>query len=117
MNNNDQFAGETVASLRYLNVSAIKAHALKCSKELRAGKFQSVGQSFVNGVQAEVECLIRAINAKYHPPVHAVVAPEEGAKFITGAYMDRAQQILDEAVARIIQARVQRHPSVGKTLL
>lgn len=113
----NQFDGDTTASMRYLNTTAIKAHALKCSKELRAGLFQRVGQSFVNEVQAEAERLIREINAKYQPAVHAVVAPAEGASFVTGAYLDRAQKILDDAVARIIQAKVQRHPSVGKTLL
>lgn len=104
-----------VASMRYLNITAIKQHALKCSQELRAGKFDRVSQSFIDDVQAEAERLIREVNAKFQPPVHAVVDCGE-AKFVTGAYVQRAQDILDAAVARIVQARVQRHPSVGKTL-
>lgn len=102
--------------MRYLNVTNIKQHALKCSKQLRAGKFERVGQSFINDVQAEAERLIREINAKFQPPVHPIVDAGE-AKFITGAYVTKAQEILDAAVARIIQAKVSRHPSVGKTLL
>lgn len=102
--------------MRYLNVTNIKAHALKCSKSLRAGKFERVGQSFLDDVQAEAERLVREINSKFQPPVHPVVDPEE-AKFVTGAYVTKAQEILDAAVARIIQAKVQRHPSTGKTLL
>lgn len=114
MNDNEQ--NDTVASMRYLNVSAIKTHALKCSQELRAGKFERVGQSFVNDVQAEAERLVREINSKFQPPVHPVV-DSGGFAFVTGAFMDRTQAILDAAVARIIQAKVQRHPSTGKTLL
>lgn len=107
-----------VASMRYLNVSAIKTHALKCSKEIRAGYFERVGQSFVEEVQAETERILREINGKYQPPIHAVVAPEDGAgNFVTGALVERAQEVLNACVHRIIQAKVQRHPSKGKTLL
>lgn len=102
--------------MRYLNSSAIKAHALQCSKTLRAGLFKRVGQDFIDDVQAEAERLIREIRSKYQPPVHALVSPEAGTKFVTGAFIKVAEEILNDAVPRIIQAKVQRHPSVGQTL-
>jgi hypothetical protein len=106
----------TVATLRYVNASAIHTHALKCSKQLRAGKFTRVSQSFVDDVQAEAERLIREIKSQYQPASQALVAVDEGSLFVTGAYMENAKEILNAVVARVVQAKVQRHPSVGKTL-
>lgn len=110
-------ASETVAPVtRLLNQSAIKEHALKCSKTLRAGYFNRVGSDFIEAVQSDAENLIKEICAKYQPGVHEVVPSEPGAQFVTGAFIAKAKDILNAAVPRIIQARVQRHPSVGKTL-
>ncbi len=95
--------------------SAIKSHALKVSQTL--GKnFERVGSDFVEAVQADVERLIKVIIGQYQPPIHDVVKAEEGQRFITGAYLKKAEDIINAAVPRIIQARVQRHPSIGKTL-
>jgi hypothetical protein len=106
-----------IASMRYLNQSAIQKHALKCSQQLRAGLFKRVGQSFIDDVQAEAERIVREIRSKYQPPVHAVVPMEDGTRFVTGNFVELAGEVLNEVVPRIIQAKVQRHPSVGKTLM
>lgn len=102
--------------MRFLNESAIKSHALKCSAKLRAGTFERVGSDFIEAVQADAERLIKEIISKYQPPIHAVVPSEPDQRFVTGAFIRQAEDILNAAVPRIIQARVQRHPSVGKTL-
>jgi hypothetical protein len=100
---------------RLLNQSAVKQHALRCSKQLRAGAFERVSQEFLDDIQSCADNMIREINAKFQPPIHAVVGTEE-AKFVTGELMDKAQRIFNDAVGRLIQAKVQRHPSIGKTL-
>lgn len=102
--------------MRYLNESAIKEHALKCSQKLRAGLFHRVGQDFIEAVQADTERLIKDIISKYQPPIHDVVLSEPDQRFVTGAFVRKAEEILNAAVPRIIQSRVQHHPSMGKTL-
>lgn len=98
---------------RLLNETAIREHALKCSKLYRAGKFTRVGQDFVEEVQIDVECLVRNIHSKdatLHP-----VLPVEG-KFTTGALMDKVEENLNGLIGRIIQNKVQKQPSCGVTL-
>lgn len=107
---------QQVATSRYLNISAVKKHALKCSIELRAGKFSRVGESFVDSVQAEVDRLLYHIHGQFNPSINNRVASDADASFITGAFMSRAKDAFENVVPRIIQARVQRHPSIGKTL-
>ncbi len=101
--------------MRYLNESAIKAHALKCSTQL-GKRFERVGSDFIEAVQADAERLIKVICGQYQPSIHELVLPEADQRFVTGAFVRKAEDILNAAVPRIIQARVQRHPSVGKTL-
>jgi len=103
-----------LASGRYLNESAIRTHALKCSAAYRAGKFTRVGQDFLDEVSADVEALIREIRSKYQNQVHPVLPLETTC--ITGALSDRVMHEINHAIGRIIQAKVQRQPSVGKTL-
>lgn len=108
---------EAVATVRLTNAAAIKNHALKCSKTLRAGAFDRVSQDFIDAIQNGIDNTVREINAKWQPPIHAVVPADEGKdKFVTGAFMEKVERILNEGVARLIQAKVQRHPSVGQTL-
>lgn len=104
-----------LASLRLLNESAVHAHALECSKRYRAGKFTRVGQDFMDEVKADVEALVRELRNKY-PTLHPAIEPAEGEKYITGALMDRVATELNRTLGRMIQNKVQRHPTVGKTL-
>lgn len=107
---------ETLATQRYLNQSALKQHALRCSAELRAGKFERVGQSFLDEVQAEVECLVRHIDNKSREGHHNNLLDDAACGFVTGELQAKLRTVLDNAVARIIQRKVESHPSVGKTL-
>jgi hypothetical protein len=106
---------ETSNQVRLLNQSAVKKHALACSKQLRAGSFDRVSQEFLDDIQSCADNMIREINAKFQPPIHAVVDMGD-AQFVTGELLDKAKRILNQAVGRMIQAKVQRHPSIGKTL-
>ena len=103
-----------LASGRYLNESAIRSHALKCSETYRANKFTRVGQDFLDEVSADVEALIREIRNKYQNQVHLVLPLENTC--ITGALSDRVMGEINNAIGRIIQNKVQRQPSCGKTL-
>lgn len=101
---------------RLLNVSAIKEHALRCSKETRAGKFDRVGADFLDGVETDVESLVRLlVNAV--PIMDGFKEVEtDGASFVTGAMAQKLSEAMSAAVGRIIQRRVHRHPTLGKTL-
>lgn len=103
-----------LASGRYLNESAIRSHALKCSQTYRAGRFTRVGEGFMNEVKADVESWIRAQRLT-HPTLHPALPTEENT-FTTGALFDRMASIVNDVIARIIQNKVQRQPSCGKTL-
>lgn len=106
-----------LTTIRLTNAAAIKNHALKCSKTLRAGAFDRVSQDFIDQITNGIDNAVREINAKWQPAIHSVVAPDENKdSFVTGAFMSKVERILNEGVARLIQAKVQKHPSVGKTL-
>jgi len=99
---------------RLLNESAIREHALRCSKELRAGRFTRVGEDFISEVKVDVEAIIRGLNEAAKTQLHDPLATE--LNFTTGALLERAQPILNGLISRIIQNKVQRQPSVGVTL-
>jgi hypothetical protein len=101
---------------RILNKSAIHEFALKCSKERRAGKFTRVSESFQDSVEADVETLIRAVNAMAALPAGFEPVTVE-SRFITGYLMEKVEVAINDAVARIIQKHVHRHPTLGKTLM
>ena len=105
-----------LASGRFLNESAIRQHALECSRQFRAGKFTRVGQDFLDEVQADVEALVRDLRSKYPPPLHEPLEPGENICCVTGALLDKVKTELNRAVCRLIQAKVQRQPTVGVTL-
>lgn len=103
-----------LASLRYLNESAIKQHALTCAARCRP-KFTRVGQDFIDEVKADVEAFVRDLRTAANREVapHQCIEPNED--FLTGALLEKLKPILNRTVARIIQSKVQRQ-TVGKTL-
>lgn len=105
-------------STRDVNESAVKDYALECSKQFRAGKFKRVGADFMDEVKADVESVVRGLRTKYsagmHPPLH--IKTGECPRFATGNLMDKFEAEVNEAIARIIQGKVQAQPSVGQTL-
>lgn len=100
--------------MRILNQSAVKEHALACSQHIRGGKFTRVSESFLTEIQLEVEALVRSFEAKYPSKTHSNVP--HTLRFSTGELFDKLQPILDNAIARLIQRRIEQHPSVGSTL-
>lgn len=105
-------------SERLLNMTAIKDHALKCSKETRNGKFDRVSQTFLDLVEADIETIVRGLGNAC--PVQDGVRPvaiDAHNVFVTGAMADKLGILVHEAIARLIQRRVHRHPTVGKTLM
>lgn len=105
---------EQLATLRVLNESAIREHALECSKKFRAGKFTRVGQDFLDEVHADVEALVRNVRNSSPTSLHDPLPTE--LTFTTGALVDKVQEALNGLVGRIIQNKVQRQPTVGVTL-
>lgn len=98
-----------------LNESALKRHALECSKANRSGRFTRVGADFVQEIEIEVETLVRDLrNSRFPVQVNAPLVTEEC--FVKEALLEKVKDALNQAIARIIQQRVQRQPSIGKTL-
>ena len=98
-----------------INRSAVKAFALKVSKERRAGRFERVSKEFLDSVEANLEALIREIAQGYTSRER--VAPDaESDWFINGRTLRCVEEKLNEAVQKIVLAKVHGHPSVGKTL-
>ena len=99
--------------MRKLNESAIKEHALACSKQFRNGKFTRVGSDFLEEVEADIEAYVRVIE----PPTGSdEPALPTAATFTTGALLDVVQEKFNLRIARMIQRKVQAQPSVGCTL-
>lgn len=98
-----------------LNQSAIKKHALACSKAHRANRFTRVGQDFLDAVNSEVEALVRDLrNTRFPVPMNAPLPTEEN--FVKEALLEKVKDALNQAIGRIIQAKVQRQPTCGITL-
>jgi hypothetical protein len=108
------YAPIDLASGRFVNETAIKQHALNCSKQFRAGRFTRVGQDFMDEVKADVEQLVRELRKKYPLVMHEEL-PQD-LNFTTGALLGRVQNEVEHCIARIIQSKVQRQPSCGVTL-
>lgn len=98
-----------------INRSAVKSFALKVSKEKRAGKFNRVSKEFLDSVEANLEALIREI-AQGFARTDTVVPDPESAWMINGRTLRCAEDKLNEAVQKIVLAKVHGHPSIGKTL-
>lgn len=98
-----------------INRSAVKAFALKASKEKRAGKFERVSKEFLDSVEANLEALIREI-ADGFATRDTVVPDPESDWFINGRTLRCVEDKLNQAVQKIVLAKVHGHPTVGKTL-
>lgn len=97
-----------------INRSAVKAYALKVSKDLKCGKFTRVGECFLDQIEAEVEAAIRGLStapSTWEPP-----KPEDDRNFVTGAAVDKLMEKLHEKTRNIVAGKVMRHPSIGCTL-
>lgn len=104
-----------LSTLRYLNESAIKQHALNCAARFRP-KFTRVSKDFVDEVKADVEAFIRDLRTAASKEVAPHGAPLEPVDdFLTGALIEKLKPILNRTVARIIQSKVQRQ-TTGVTL-
>lgn len=109
---------EQVKQSRRLNRSAVHSHALECSRRLRAGKFVRVSEDFLDAVEADVESMVRHLRTLHTPPLHPPITYDcDPAPLATGELLATLRCEFDEAIRRAIQARVQRHPTCGKTLL
>ena len=95
-----------------INRSAVKAFALKVSKERRAGKFTRVSEEFLTQVEADVDASIRAVaGPEWQDPVDS-----GKTVFITGLSLTKLKDRLNERAKVLIVQRVMRHPSLGCTL-
>lgn len=103
-----------ISSGRFLNETAVRNHALACSRAYRAGKFTRVGQEFLDEVKADVEALVRELRNKY-PTLHASLEPGQN-RVVAGALCDKVEAELNRAICRLIQNKTQKQPSVGCTL-
>lgn len=98
-----------------INISAIKKHALACSKAHRNNRFTRVGQDFIGEVCIDVEGIIREFHYTRFPvQIHEALPPEEG--FVTGPLLEKVRAALNAAIARLVQNKVGKQPSVGTTL-
>lgn len=110
-----------------LNETAIREHALRCSKLYRAGKFTRVGGDFMQEVSDDVESFLRKIRNEYqtlHPALsqNAPIDRNPGSEsdpelaIIKGYFLERVESELNRWLCRLIQNKVQRQPTVGVTL-
>ncbi len=104
------------ATLRFLNESAIREHALACSKQFRAGKFTRVGEDFLDEVKADVAAFVRDLRVLRIPTRMHEPLPYGNLQFATGALVDATQDALNRYISRVIQNKVQSQPSCGCTL-
>ena len=105
-----------LASGRFLNESAIRQHALRCSEKFRNGRFTRVGQDFLDEVSADVEALVRAMRNQHPVQGFEPLEPDENTSCLTGALLAKVGGELNRLICRIIQTKVQRQPTCGKTL-
>jgi hypothetical protein len=98
-----------------LNQSAIRKHALACAQAHRNGRFTRVGQDFMDEVNAEVEAIVRDLaHTRFPTQIHAPLESPE--QFVTGPLLEKVREALNSAIARLIQNKVGKQPSVGCTL-
>jgi len=97
-----------VKSAALINRSAVKKLALEISKVGRAGVFKRVSGSFIDGVEAELDAVIRGLARN--------PAGDAAGNYVTGNAIKAARERLNQAVLGIVRGRVHRHPTVGQTL-
>jgi len=105
-----------LASGRFLNATAVRAHALRCSAKFKGSRFTRVGQDFLDEVEADVEALVRTLRVQSPTMTFSPLEPDKKGGCVTGALRDKVAAELNRLVCRIIQNKTQRQPSVGKTL-
>jgi hypothetical protein len=98
-----------------INKSVIHDYALKCSKELRAGKFTRVGQQFIDSVEEDLEGIIRA-TCPGSPPDRLPTVDGSKLFIVEAKVLPRLSEKLNKAVQCVVARKVMRHPSVGVTL-
>lgn len=116
METTDSTASVITRTQSVINRSAVKAYALKVSKERRAGKFKRVGEDFLDQVAAQVEAVIRGVVTFQGPETEGPIAPDDDREFITGTALDKIRDRLNERTRAIVSGLVRRHPSIGCTL-
>lgn len=92
--------------------SAVRKHALACSATHKRGRFTRIGEDFLIEVESDVEAIVRELNAKIPLTLEAVSTEEV---FVTGAMLEKLKAAMNGVVARIIQNKIARQPSVGCT--
>ena len=105
-----------LSSGRFLNETAIRDHALRCSARFKCNRFTRVGQDFLDEVSADVEALVRELRNKFPTRIFEPLEPTEEKGCVTGALSDRVMIELNRAICRLIQNKVASQPSCGKTL-
>lgn len=94
-----------------IKVAAVKRHSLVCAQKLRAGKFSRVGEDFLQQIEEDLESTARTLGQT----VTTEVLPTE-EYFLTSEGEKHLLDNINSHIAKIIQKRVQAHPSLGKTL-
>lgn len=105
-----------LASGRFLNETAIRDHALRCSARFKSNRFTRVGQDFIDEVRTDVEALIRELRNRQQTKMFEPLEPDENTCCLTGALRDKVAVELNRLICRLIQNKVQSQPSCGKTL-
>ena len=106
-----------MSDTRLIIHSHVREYALVVSKQYRAGKFTRVSQEFIDGVQADVDNLIRQIESKLGEPFYGPVeGPHEALQFVPGFALEAVQFRLNNAIKKIIRNKVRSTPSCGVTL-
>jgi hypothetical protein len=105
-----------LSSGRFLNETAIRDHALRCSARFKGNRFTRVGQDFLDEVQADVEMLVRNVRNQCTTTLHEPLEPDENTSCVTGALSDKVMTELNRLICRMIQNKVWKQPSCGKTL-
>ena len=103
-----------LSSGRYLNEAAIRLHALRCSAQFRANRFTRVGNDFIDEVKADVEAVLRDLRTSQG--THGAPALPHEAYLTSGVLDSKLEDIFNDLIGRIIQNKVARQPSCGKTL-
>lgn len=98
-----------------LNQTAVREYALICSQEMRAGKFERVGQDFIDAVEADLEAVIRKLAGE--APDRMPTTLNDGTYlFVQSEVLPKVVEKLNEAIRQIIARKTMRQPSCGKTL-
>lgn len=101
--------------------SRVRRFGLLCSKTVKNGRFNRMSPVFMDSVDAGVEKLRREIREKYKTVVFPDIADVTDNNVATPVFLTKHQRdaIVKEVefmIGRLIQRKVERQPSCGKTL-